>query len=69
MRTDEGEADRPEDEPFAPRCDRDDSPSITLLKFISGKGGIGGIFARRIGRCGELNFLEDGEPGNILLKL
>jgi hypothetical protein len=25
--------------------------------------------ARRIGLCGELSFLEDGEPGSILLKL
>lgn len=69
MRTDDGDAERPDDDPFAPRCDRDDSPSIARVKFISGKGGIGGMFARRIGRCGELNFLDDGEPGNILEKL
>jgi len=70
VRTDEGLAERPDEDPLAPRCDRDEFPSsIALVKFISGKGGIGGMFARRMGRCGELNFLDDGEPGNILLKL
>lgn len=70
MRTDEGEADRPDEDPFAPKCEREVLlSSITLLRLSSGKGGIGGILARRIGRCGELSFLEEGEPGSILLKL
>jgi hypothetical protein len=42
---------------------------MTLARLVSGRGGIGGILARRVGRCGELSFLEDGEPGSILLKL
>lgn len=69
VRTDEGDAERPDDEPLAPRCDLDDPSSMALTRFISGKGGMGGIFARRIGLCGELSFFEDGDPGNILLKL
>lgn len=35
----------------------------------SGSGGMGGTAALRVGRCGELIFLEEGEPGSILLKL
>lgn len=35
----------------------------------SGSGGKGGTAARLVGRCGELTFLDEGEPGSILLKL
>lgn len=42
---------------------------MDALPLVSGRGGMGGTAARLVGLCGELSFLDDGEPGNILLKL
>lgn len=50
VRTDDGEVERSDMEPLAPRWERLDGPSSNDLdKLASGSGGIGGILARRIG--------------------
>jgi hypothetical protein len=56
--------------PFASKWRLPPKPSsVVALPLDSGNGGMGGGTALLVGLCGELSFLDDGEPGNILLKL